>query len=77
MAMKLIKLTAINYDGPLYINRCKIVTLSRGLDGNGGSNTVIGLEVGYSQSVSESLPEVLALMEDKDPYPAKVLFGSK
>lgn len=40
------------------------------------SNTVnIKMPNGYGISVKESIPEILAILEGRDPKPAKILYG--
>lgn len=76
MENRLIKLTLS--DGyPVYINPANIFSMhAMPQDHSGCCTSIQGPNNGFV-FVKEHITEVIALLEDRDPAPAKVLFGGK
>lgn len=79
--MKLIKLSETSTRDYIYVSVDNVTGLRLSYnvttyDGNTITATEV-LTTGPTFLVKESLAEVVALLEDRDPNPAKVLFGKK
>ena len=75
MANRLIKFKDMHTKEPTYIDINKIFSIYKCVGINTG--TTILSSSGFSVNVEEHIAEVIALIENRDSLPAKVLFGAK
>lgn len=69
--MKFVKLTDVTSKEPLYVNLANLLAVKSNSNTKG---TSIMLGNGTWLDVAETLPEFAALIEDRDPTIAKLLF---
>lgn len=58
---------------PIYVNIDDIFSICKSTD----SSTIITSNNGFTVTVEEHIAEVVAIIEERDSLPAKVLFGTK